>query len=143
MFNIEINNSPKEVFGEQVYPSKIVINDFCEWINIPVVYWDIEQYKDSWKKSIKYGLETKEHAALIVSMYDPDNLNFISTWTLYFVNELVYIQNKLIFVNEYNNFDVNNINDFISNREIYNEDGVRISEWQCTVEDIIEFYHSL
>ena len=143
MFNIEISSSSIDMFSEEVYPSKIVINDFYEWINIPVIYWDIEQYKASWKKSIKYGLETKKHAALVVSMYNPDSLNFISTWTLYFVNQLIYIQNKLIFLDECNNFDINNINNFISDRETHNEDGIKISEWQCNLEDIINYYNSL
>ena len=143
MFNIEINATPIEMFDELAHPANIIINDFHEWIHIPVSYWNIEQYRDSWKKSIQYGLESKKHAVLVTSMYEPDKLNFVFTWILYFDDEVVHVQNRVIFVDEHVNFNINDVNLYIDPRKTHDEDGMEISEWDCELSDIVQFYHSL
>ncbi|MGN2428967.1 hypothetical protein [Klebsiella electrica] len=143
MFGIFPEDKPLDIEGECVLPASIVIDDFSEMMNIPLSYWSINDYKDSWRDSLKEGLENKKHATLAVSMYEPENMNFIFTWVLYFSGENVFIQNSVLFLDEYPGFTPETINNFTEPRKIYNEDGMKISEWSTDLKSVLNFYHSL
>ncbi|WP_338457883.1 hypothetical protein [Pantoea sp. Nvir] len=143
MFGIFPEDRPVDVEGECVLPASIIIDEFSEVINIPLSYWDIEDYKDSWLKSLEEGLANKKHAALVVSMYEPEDANFIFTWVLYFSGEEVIVQNKVLFLDEYPGFTVNRINDFIEPHITHNEDGMKISEWSTDLKSVLTFFNSL
>lgn len=143
MFDIIISDEPSYSDKEPILTAKIIINQYSEAFNIPITYWNINKYKENWKISIAEGLQQKKHAALVTSMYEPSNLNFIFVWILYFDNDYVHIQNSVIFLDQYPNFNINRINEFIPQREIYNEDGIKISEWKVKKNDVIDFYGKL
>jgi hypothetical protein len=128
---------------ELVLPAEIVIDDFQEKLYIPITYWKLSDYKMSWLKSLEHGLTNKEHSVLAVSMYEPVDMNFIFIWVIYFHDNKVFIQNKVLFLDEHPDFTVDRINDFIDSCITYNEDGMKTSEWNTDLKSVIHFYESL
>lgn len=98
MFDILIEKKPNILFGELSYSASIIIDEFKEEFIIPVSYWSISDYKKSWYVSLREGLKNRNHAALMVSMYEPRSTNFIFTWTIYFLGNKAVLQNKIIFL---------------------------------------------
>lgn len=129
--------------GELVVPSSIIIDNFTERLHIPISYWSLGDYKRSWVSSLAQGIDNKKHSALAVSMYEPGFTNFIFAWVVYYHGDVAYIQNKIIFLDECQNFTPDTINDFIGERETHNEDGMRISEWATDLNSIITFLATL
>lgn len=76
-------------------------------------------------------------------MHEPESLNFISAWIIYYDGENSYVQNKIIFVDYFPEFDASKINEYVNKLEILNEDGFKISEWIVKTKDVIDFYHSI
>ncbi|BFI71081.1 hypothetical protein [Yersinia pseudotuberculosis] len=143
MFGIFPENEPLEIDGELVQVAKIVIDDFWEPLQLPLSYWELKDYKRSWLASIEKGLHSKNHAALAVSMYDPEQTNFIFVWVMYFQDDIVFLQNKVLFLEDHPSFTIENINDFITSRVTHTEDGHKISEWRTDLNSIMTFYNSL
>lgn len=143
MFGIFPEDKPIDVDGEIVLPASIVIDEFKEVMHISLTYWKISDYKESWLRSIKEGLENKNHAALAVSMYEPDMTNFIFVWVIYFYDHDVRLQNKVLFLDEYPDFAIDKINNFIEPHITHNEDGMKISEWNTDINSILDFHNSL
>ena len=143
MFGIITESEPLDVGGELVQPAKIVIDDFWESLQLPLSYWDLNDYKCSWVASLNQGLNSKSHAALTVSMYDIEQANFLFIWVLYFQDNIVFLQNKVLFLEEHPSFSIEKINEFITPRATYTEDGHKISEWHTDLKSIIDFYESL
>lgn len=143
MFGIFPEDKPVDIEGECVLPASIIIDEFSEMMNIPLSYWNIDDYKDNWRISLGEGLENKKHAALAVSMYDPVNTNFIFTWVLYFSGDVVFVQNSILFLDECPEFTPETINSFTEPRTTHNEDGMKISEWNTDLKSVIIFYHGL
>lgn len=143
MFGIFPENASITMNDELVLPAKIVIGDFQEKLYIPLTYWKFSDYKMSWLKSLEYGLTNKEPSVLAVSMYEPSDTNFIFVWVIYFQDDQVFIQNKVLFIEEHPGFTADRINDFIHPRITYNEDGMKISEWNTDLKSVIHFYESL
>jgi hypothetical protein len=143
MFGIFPESKPIKANGELVIPSSIIIGDFTERLHIPISYWFLEDYKMNWISSLTQGINNKKHSALAVSMYEPGFTNFIFVWVVYYHGDVAFVQNKIIFLNECQNFTPETINDFVSERETHNEDGIRISEWATDLNSIITFLASL
>lgn len=143
MFGIFPENVPITMNDELVLPAEIVIGGFQEKLYIPLTYWNFSDYKMSWLKSLEHGLTNKDYSVLAVSMYEPSDTNFIFVWVIYFHDVQVFIQNKVLFLDEHPDFTSDRINDFIGPRITYNEDGIKISEWSTDLKSIIHFYESL
>lgn len=143
MFGIFPENKQIDMEGAFFAPASIIIGDFTESMNIPLTYWNVNDYKKSWLKSLEEGLAKKNHAALAVSMYEPELANFVFVWVLYFKTEIVHVQNSIIFLEEYKNFSPEKINEFIDKRTTHDEDGMKISEWSTDLDSVLDFYKSL
>ena len=94
--------------------ASISLGEYVEELHIPIDYWGIEEYKKSWATSIADGIEKKKHSVLITSMHEPESLNFISVWIIYYDGELSYVQNKIIFVDDFPEFDASKINEYVN-----------------------------
>ncbi|WP_213993428.1 hypothetical protein [Sodalis sp. dw_96] len=143
MFGIYPDDAPIELEGEPIVPATIIIDGFQESVRLPLTYWSIRDYKKSWLKSLEEGLRAKNHAALAVSMYEPGKTNFIFVWVIFFEGKKAFLRNKILFLEQYPNFASEKINQFIEKRTIYNEDGMKISEWSTDLKSILDFYSSL
>jgi len=49
------------------------------------------------------------------------------------------VQNKILFLDEHPSFNVDKINNFIESRITYNEDGMKISEWNTDINSVLIF----
>ena len=143
MFGIFPESEAVYVDGECVLPASIIIDEFSEMMNIPLSYWSVNDYKVNWLSSLEEGLANKKHAALAVSMYEPNNANFIFTWVLYFLESNVFVQDIILFLDDCPSFTPETINDFIEPRTTHNEEGMKISEWETDLKSVLDFYHSL
>lgn len=76
-------------YGVHILAS-LSLGEYVEELHIPIDYWGIEEYKNSWATSIADGIEKKKHSVLITSMHEPESLNFISTWIIYYDGEISY-----------------------------------------------------
>ncbi|WP_029686730.1 hypothetical protein [Tatumella saanichensis] len=143
MFGIFTENKAiQSSYNEMVSPAKIIISGYDEEMQIPLTYWSIEQYKDSWVKSVRQGLKKGDHSVLAVSMYNPETVNFILTWVLYYKGSKVIIQNKMIFVSEIPGFSSDRLNEYTGEYEAYS-DGEKVSEWYTTVDEVKVFLEYL
>lgn len=113
MFGIYPKSIPIVVNDEWVQPAEIEIDDFLEKLYIPLTYWDLRDYKTSWFNSLEHGLTKRDHAALVVSMY------------------------------EHKDFKIEKINNYIGPRNTHNEDGMKISEWKTDIKSVMDFYENL
>ncbi|WP_368161922.1 hypothetical protein [Aeromonas sp. R5-3] len=143
MFGIFIESKAIINNGEQVLPASIIIDDFKESMHIPLSYWNVSDYKKNWILSLEQGICDGKHAALVVSMYRPEVTNFVFAWVLYFEGSQVFVQNNVIFLDKCNEFSPDKINDFIDARTTYDEDGIKISEWNTDIENVISFFECL
>ncbi|NBI14071.1 hypothetical protein GVX81_10825 [[Haemophilus] felis] len=145
MFNIKIEkNEFFNDWGDLIVKSKIIINDFSEYFDLPVSYWKVNDYKRSWVKSISQILnKNKDRAILFTSMYDLEKVNFLHSWIVYKKGNSAFIQNCILFRDDFNEFSLENIFKYIPDREIYSEYGEKISEWTTDFENIIRFYDKL
>lgn len=125
-------------FSEMVLPAKIIIGDFDEGMQIPLTYWSIRKYQESWIDTIGQGLKKGNHSVLAVSMYNPETVNFIFSWVLYYNEEEVIVQNKMIFCGEIQGFSTDNLNDYAGEYDAYSN-GEKVSEWYTTIDEVKEF----
>ncbi|MGX3067154.1 hypothetical protein [Ursidibacter arcticus] len=131
-------------WGEIFVQASIAVNEFSESFLLPISYWDISAYQKQWKKSLNnmiFGNQDK--AILFTSMYDLKKTNFIHSWIVYREEKKVILQNKILFKDDYVVFSMKELIDKIPNREIYSEDGQKISEWVVDYDDVVEFYKYL
>lgn len=143
MFFIELSNETHNYYGELSYRGTIHLPGRVEYFFAPAVYWDREDYVAQWRDSFLKGLTTKTHSALVTSMYDPAVANFLTIWVLYYGVDKIFLQNKIIFMEEIiGKFDEENINRYVGSREIINEDGDRISEWNFSYEEVLSFFEN-
>lgn len=119
---------------------KILMNDYSETFQSSLSYWNEFDYINQWKNGTKYILDGHKKSCLITSMFDPKTANYIFLWLLYLEKNIVHIQNQVLFLNDLNeSFNEDRIYDYISEREIIDEDGNYISEWDVNINDFREF----
>ncbi|MGA8134702.1 MAG: hypothetical protein WCA48_11190 [Pseudomonas gingeri] len=140
-FNVVIAREVSEFFGEAVLEGHIELSGSIERFYAPVSYWTREQYIESWKRSFAEGYGSKTHSALIVSMHDPLQTNFLFVWVLYFGASKVFVQNKVLFLDDIDGtFEEGKINEYVDGRATVNEDGAKISEWEVELDDVLSFF---
>jgi len=143
-FDISLEKEPIETFGVQVLVGRIKMEGVEESFHSPISYWSREEYLQSWCSSLCRGINEKRHSVLVTSMLDPEVSNFLMVWVLYYVGEDVCIQNSVVLLDEVGvGFDLGDVNSYVGAREIYNEDGVEISEWIVPLSEVISFKDKL
>lgn len=138
-FSIKVLSEPQDyVFDEPCNWCQINIDDFCERFPIPTSVWDVEQYKQQWRDCIQRISEGNIKDFLITGMRDPSSSDFISLFALYRVRDSIFIQNQIILC-EGNEAQIltMSILDLVEDRETHTEDGVEISEWEISIDDVI------
>ena len=139
-FSIQFMN--KKIQGELdvLRVGKIIMNNYSETFQSSLSYWNESDYMNQWKNGIKYIIDGHKKSCLVTSMFDPKVANYIFLWLLYLENNVVHIQNQVLFLNDLNeSFNEDRIYSYISEREIIDEDGNSISEWDVKVNDFEEF----
>jgi CdiI N-terminal domain len=146
MFSIEINR--ESLHDDGTRPDHAVgvifIDGFVESFRVPLGYWSIDDYRQSWCAAL-HVLEEYEHSrsCLAVSMSDPETTNYIFLWPLYREADVVYVQNSVLFLDEVKSFSPGSPWLSVPLRERINEDGQVISEWMTDMASIREFSQSI
>lgn len=143
-FSISLENEVLMKFDESVLCGEVEINGYTEKFFAPTEFWSKNDYLTSWKKSLEQGLQGGGHAVLATSMRNPETCNFIFYWVVYMEGVQAYIQNGVIFLEEYPHpFVPENINSYVSGREEVDEDGHVISQWKVDSISIVNFFNKL
>ncbi|NHX02168.1 hypothetical protein [Pseudomonas koreensis] len=143
-FEILLEKEPSEHFGVQALRGLIRLGDQEESFFAPISFWGRQEYLSSWYSSLSRGLERRQHSVLVTSMLDPELANFLMVWVLYFVGESVHIQNNVVFLDDVVlGFNGDDVNTYVGEREVVNEDGDKISEWVVPLSEVLSFKEKL
>ncbi|HKV34163.1 MAG TPA: hypothetical protein VJP89_07580 [Pyrinomonadaceae bacterium] len=115
----------------------ITIGSYVERFVAPIGYWDVIHYRRHWRQAVTRTIQGSVTSALITSMYDPAVANFIYWWPMYRLDDTVYFQNHILFLNELETpFEPNDAFRFVPERVVINSDGEKISEWSAPITDL-------
>lgn len=136
-FSIYFLELKTEEVAENLQLGEIRINDYCESFQASLSYWNQSDYMQHWKEALLRICNGEDKSALITSMYDPTSASFISWWPLYLEQDVIYIQNQLLFLEQLDKpFFESKLYDYVDSREIFDEDFQKISEWHVHISDI-------
>lgn len=115
----------------------IVLDDFMENFSSSLFEWSKQQYLEQWQQALSTIVGGATKAALITSYVGPQNASHLVWWSLYRVNQLVYVQNHLLFYDQLTRpFAIEDAVSFLHDRQTVGEDGEQISEWCVRLSDI-------
>lgn len=122
---------------EDILVGHIKIGEFCETFEASLSFWNQEDYWTQWQDALRRLIGGEETSCLITSMYNPKIANFIMLWPLYRKDAKIFVQNKLLFLNDiHEEFDFKNLYTYIPQHMTVNEDGHKISEWYTNLDAI-------
>lgn len=141
MFNLRFISNKEFSFkrNEKVALGEISLGDFAENFESSLSFWRIEDYEKQWIEAAKRIFEF-DQTAFITDLDNPKLSNFITWWKAWKIEERIFVQNQLLFLNKISrSLDLNNPYKFIGNRITKTEDGERISDWEITLKEINNF----
>lgn len=143
-FHITFTDDPVEAEEAPAAYGRIQINTFEEGFLSSLAYWNRSRYEAQWKDGIERILNGADTSCLIVNMVDPLQANFILWWILYREGNDVHFQNAVLFIDELEGtFDENTPYRHIPARRTRSEEGLPISEWVTSVDDVARFLIAL
>jgi hypothetical protein len=111
-----------------------------EYFGSVLVFWGTEDYRASWDAGLRRLLGGASISCLATSVTEPSSTNFVEVWPLYREESNVYVQNRLLFLDQLEQkFDPSAPWESVDPRSVVDEDGMRISEWLVGIDDIGEF----
>jgi len=141
-FYIEIIE--ESVIENEEVTARIKIGDFEESFVLSLMFFTLKDYLSQWYSALNALLKNQNSVALMYWLVPGNKKLFRRGWIFYKVGEIVYIQDRL-FPTDFDEvtFDEMGIPTSIPKREIYTEEGDKISEWQTTLSDIYFFLESV
>ncbi len=119
---------------------RIRVGDFDERFEMDLSYWDVPRYEQQWRDAILRLLQGIEKSCLISAMGDPGTANFIVWWPVYRVEEVIHVQNHILFLDGLaQSLDPSDPYGLVPERRIESCDGERISEWTTTLDAVRRF----
>jgi hypothetical protein len=122
--------------------AQVVIGDFAERLEVPLNYWQQDDYKRQWADALSKILSGNySKTALITSMCNPDKPDYaITIWPLYRVGNDVFVHNQWLQIQEFGSpFELENFYKKLDDRQTKTDDGQPISEWKTNVKDLAEW----
>jgi hypothetical protein len=133
MFSIQFTESNSS-FGI----ASIQIGDFSESMKVDLSFWSREEYEKQWSEGLCRIAGGADSSCLVTSLCLPKAANFIMWWVLYRLDQVVAVQNEILFTEELNEvFDPSCPYKYIRPRETLTEEGNKISEWQIGFGEIV------
>ena len=143
VFSIEVESpasSTEAIDSTHHTIGKITVGSFSETFTMPIGYWTVRDYRDSWCRAIaRLMSDQNAKSCLMASMTDPETTNFLFCWPLYRLEQIVYVQNSIIFLGEDHPFDPGQPWLSVWDRQTVDDDGNSISEWQTSISAISAF----
>lgn len=119
---------------------RIVIGDFDDAFEADLSYWSGADYRRSWSTAIEHLLGGADVSCLVTSLPEPSTANFVFTWPLYREGGTVYVQNKILFLEELGEpFQPEEPWLSIGPRNTTTEEGWEISQWETTLPDLRDY----
>jgi CdiI N-terminal domain len=126
-----------------VVNGELKLGDDREYFQSILGFWGVDDYLQSWTEGLQRLLAGASISCLATSVIDPSNANFVEVWPLYREQSDVYVQNRLLFLDQLSHeFDPSEPWNSVDPRSVVNEDGQRISEWRVNLSDVREFLES-
>jgi hypothetical protein len=143
-FSISFINAPLEYPYEDASAKAtrglIVIGNFREEFLSNLREWTQAEYREQWSRSIRSLLEGERKAVLITTFSSPTIATHLEWWPLYREGENIFVQNHLLFYKDVDGeFDANRAVDFLMDRQTENEEGLPISEWSVSMDELRAF----
>jgi hypothetical protein len=134
------NNAELLPADHDIRLGEIVIGDYIEMFEASISYWIADDYQKHWKQAIERIVNGEAKSRLITSMYDPVKANFIFCWPIYREGMRIYFQNQMLLM-EYQDSPLDPKNLFldIEDRQMLNDEGLPVSEWEVSVIDLKDF----
>ncbi|MCG8349511.1 MAG: hypothetical protein MI924_17230 [Chloroflexales bacterium] len=127
--------------GEMMMSGEIRIGAFAESFQSSLHYWRTHDYVKQWRDGLSRLLVDHKHSCIVTSMYHPSSANFIFWWLFYLDKNIVHIQNHVLLLNDLDeSFSIDNLYHYIPQRDLFDEDRNKISEWDVQLEQIQAFY---
>jgi hypothetical protein len=121
----------------------LTLRESSEHFSSPVSFWGVDDYQKSWEAGLRRLLGGAAVSCLVTSVTDPATANFIEVWPLYGSGDDIYVQNRLLFLDQLPHaFDLSAPWESVGLRRTTTEDGDKISEWRVGLDDIGEFLES-
>jgi hypothetical protein len=133
-FSLRIDTEKNKEYAD-IY---LQIAEFNEKIELAVGYWQVDEYLRMWLHQLNQLLKGQtSNAVLITQMNDPESANFIRALVIYREGLTFHMQESLLFLNDLKKkFSLIDINQYFSEREQMNEDGLEISDWLVAEDEL-------
>lgn len=143
-FSISFVNAPPEYPYDDISAKAargiIVVGDSTEEFLANLSEWTQREYREQWRRSIRRLLEGERKAVLITTFSSPTVASHLEWWALYREGEDVFAQNQLLFFDDLDaQFDPSRAVEFLRERQTKNEEGLAISEWRVSMDDLRAF----
>jgi hypothetical protein len=117
----------------------IQIEDYTETFAASLVRWTRAHYVRHWREACQRLIRGKE-SVLISSYEEPSWSEFLVWWPLYPDGDMVYVRNELlIYAQLTEQFSIENPWASIRERKLVSDEGLKISEWNTTIQSIRDF----
>ncbi|MCP5468096.1 MAG: hypothetical protein H7A32_02370 [Deltaproteobacteria bacterium] len=144
-FWIEVISQPFMREGEKFCYGEITIGDYSEKFEIPLSYWEIEDYQYQWKSAIKILLEKKGEVVLVKSVKKPEEEKCILWWMLRYQGEHDIRVHKEMVILDGEDFLLgkNHSNIYRRGDSEVKAIGPVINEWKVTIDELKEFLEGI
>ncbi len=137
MFDIYLTEEVVAESGGQAVYGTIQIEDYKEAFVASLVSWTRADYERHWRDACQHLVHEGNESALISSYQEPSRSELLVWWPLYRDGDIVYVRNELvIYAQLTEQFSIENPWASIRERKIVNDEGLRISEWETTIQSI-------
>jgi hypothetical protein len=140
VFALDFIRKPKIEYGELVCAGRITLGDFSEEFISPLVFWKEDEYRKQWHQAAERIMGGYMQSCFITAMRKSPFDGAIFMWPAYNAGKTVYVQQKLV-VPDTLKGTFNSLDPYaqITERQTLSEDGLSISEWNISIEDIARF----
>jgi hypothetical protein len=148
-FTICFRNEPNQYLDDDpTVPSaigRIVAGELDEEFVSSLYEWSKETYQSQWLHSLERFLGGEKKAALITWYINPKKSSNLQWWALYRGEaDTVHVQNHLPWYGNFNReFSAAEASSFLHDRMTANEDGIALSEWNVSLQEIKDFFEQL
>ena len=134
------NQKPRKRYGVISVEGEIQINDFKEYLYIPLDWWSIDDYTTQWKEAVE-RLKNYDRSCFVATIHNPNIRKYIEWWPMYKIGNQIHIQNNIILDDFYDEligekpFTIKTCYDFIPKYRSHSEEGYKLSEWVVDWDD--------
>lgn len=118
----------------------LLLGDWKESFLSSLYTWSKSDYERQWQHAITSLIDGDEKSALITEYISPEASSHLVWWPLYREGGSIYVHNQILFYDQLSKpFSLEEIAQFVAERQTVDGDGNLISEWNVTLEALIQF----